>query len=367
MPFERPTLEELTARILNELALRLNVPVGTLRQTLVEAIGRTNAGTAHGLYGSLNFYARQLFTETAEGDFLDKRLNFRGIFRTQATYARGLVVFTGVNGSIIPENTQIRGPNSITYRTLESGVIGQAPNISGEAIIEVEALTPGVIGNIPTQGQELTLVTTIGGVENTATTDIDGITGGAEQETDESYRQRALDQIITGQLYGKPGDYAIWALSSTSEITKAFEFPNIKRAIDQAGTILRTNPTGVLEIQVLNDNTQVSQGGIQIATDYILPLSPLGIEFIVTTPTLVDNDITLEILPNTGQVQADVNTELAAFYNQVAEPGRTITAVEIYQTVIRVPEITFAIVVIPAVSFTHALTEYPVLGVVAYV
>lgn len=66
MPFERPSLGKLIARAQADMSGRLPGTDPLLRRNLVAIIARMSAGTAHGLYGYLDWLALQLMPDTAE-------------------------------------------------------------------------------------------------------------------------------------------------------------------------------------------------------------------------------------------------------------------------------------------------------------
>ena len=75
MPFERPSLGKLIARAQADMSGRLPGTDPLLRRNLVAIIARMSAGTAHGLYGYLDWLALQLMPDTAETEHLERGLH----------------------------------------------------------------------------------------------------------------------------------------------------------------------------------------------------------------------------------------------------------------------------------------------------
>ena len=84
MPFERPSLGKLIARAQADMSGRLPGTDPLLRRNLVAIIARMSAGTAHGLYGYLDWLALQLMPDTAETEHLERWASIWGITRKPA-------------------------------------------------------------------------------------------------------------------------------------------------------------------------------------------------------------------------------------------------------------------------------------------
>lgn len=79
MPFERPSLEKITNRINADLEARLKV--SQLRRSDAKVYAQVLAGISHGLHGFIEYIAKQLFFDSAEGEFLDHWGSIFGIYR----------------------------------------------------------------------------------------------------------------------------------------------------------------------------------------------------------------------------------------------------------------------------------------------
>ena len=81
MPFERPLLDALRARIADDLMTKLPGADARLRVSNLRAFSEVEAGAAHLLYGRLDWSFRQLFPDTAETEFLDRWASIWGVKR----------------------------------------------------------------------------------------------------------------------------------------------------------------------------------------------------------------------------------------------------------------------------------------------
>lgn len=154
-----------------------------------------------------------IFPEWSYGEFLDGHAKARGITRRPAAYANGEITITGAEKTEIPAGSlfstaAINDEPSVDYETLETVVI---PG-SGTVTAAVRCTQAGIIGNATAGAIEIvsSRLTGITGVANTA-----GITGGTEEESDESLIERIAEYDKSqGDSYtGTPSDYKRWAKS----------------------------------------------------------------------------------------------------------------------------------------------------------
>ena len=194
-------------------------------------MARMHASAMHLAYGMIDYHTQQLFPQTATGQFLDNLLAWRPLPRLSAKKAKGTVTASGKVGSIIPKDTVIAADNGQRYLILKETTLS-APN----QIIKVQAVKPGAAGNATNQKGQWE--SSINGMSANV---IVNATGGTDSESDEEYRLRALETIQQrGSLYGKKGDYALWAIDSDSEIIQAWEVPNFE-STEALGVVVAGN------------------------------------------------------------------------------------------------------------------------------
>ncbi|HWV10733.1 MAG TPA: baseplate J/gp47 family protein, partial [Pseudomonas sp.] len=183
MGFKRPTLPELIERVDNDLVSRLPGGQAVLASRLTRILATGEAGVAHGLYGYLQWLERQLFPETCDDDLL--HLHSVGVPRRQASTASGPLVFTGTTGAVIDAGTRVQAEGR-EYRVTQDSVL-----VAGTATVDIEAIEAGGAGSL-TAGTQLSLVSPVVGVSTTATVGAAGITGGADTERFDSWRDRIM-------------------------------------------------------------------------------------------------------------------------------------------------------------------------------
>ena len=212
MPFERPNLQTLIDRIDADLESRLST--SQLRRSNAKVYARVLAGVSHELHGFIEFLSRQLFFDTAEAEYLDRWASIYGLVRKPPSLASGTVVFTVLEeGATVPEGTLLQADNEAVYETTSAVSEGKA---------SVRALTAGTAGNV-SAGDTLVLVSPIEGISSECKT-AEGISGGADEETDESLRARLLSRVREPPHAGTAADYKAWALEIEG-VTRAWVYP----------------------------------------------------------------------------------------------------------------------------------------------
>lgn len=156
---------------------------------------------------------RLIFPETAYGEFLDSHARTRGITRRAATAATGKINITGAVSTIIPSGSlfsteSINDEPSVDYETIESATIPE----DGTVTVGIRCTKTGTIGNV--QAGTITVVASkITGL--TAISNAEELSGGTEEEDDESLQERILEYDKSqGDSYtGSIADYKRWAKS----------------------------------------------------------------------------------------------------------------------------------------------------------
>jgi len=184
MPFERPTLTQLVDRIQTDIETQITGGDSLLRRSVLKVLAKVLAGAVHLLYSYLGFQAEQLFVSSADIEGLEKIADEYGLNRNDATYAVGNAVATGTNTIIIPVGTELQSSDGVVY------VVDNDTTIADEvATLALTAKEAGADGN-QDPSTILTFVSPIIGVNSQVEIDSSGLTGGADEETDEELRTR---------------------------------------------------------------------------------------------------------------------------------------------------------------------------------
>ena len=205
MPFARPTLTEIIDRVIADISSRIvGVESAVLRHSLLGILGRAEAGAVHLLYGYIDWVSRQVLPDTADYDYLVRWCRIWGVLPNPASFATGLVTFTGTNGTIIPDGTIVQRQDGVQYATQ-----GDATIAGGTATVTVLALEAGAAGDLA-EGTAVFLL------QSTATVSTGGITGGDDGDSEankERLLNRLLKRIQQPPQGGSATDYEQWALA----------------------------------------------------------------------------------------------------------------------------------------------------------
>lgn len=307
MPFGRESLAVLLDRAYNNYMSLFKPLDKTPRYNLLRVFASSDAGMYHQLLGDLGFLADQIFPDTAAGEYLRLHWSDR-VPPLYAVAAAGTIQIPGVPNAAVPAGLVYASPSGRRYYTESACWVGAEGTAS--AAVKAEAnLPPGV---------ELSLVSSIPPeIDSTALVGSDGITGGADAESDEAYLVRVLQNLRNARRYGKPGDFADWAVDSSPEVSKAWEFKNF-------------GVFGALLIQVIGGNQidGVSPvGGLALVRDYISTAAP-PVLFTVRTPELVPLNPAVALLPaeDTLANREIVSGRLKTYLEAAAAPGVRYTA-----------------------------------------
>lgn len=182
-----------------------------------------------------------IFPEWSYGEFMDAHAKVRGMSRRAAVAATGTLIITGAPTTIIPAGSMfstasINEEPSVDYLTMEEVTIQE----SGVVEVDIQCSQTGIVGNttpntIVFVGNKITGVTSV--------TNPEEVTGGTEEESDDSLIERIVEYDRTqGESFvGNPQDYKRWA-TSVPGVGNAIIIP----AQDDSGlvTIIITDANG---------------------------------------------------------------------------------------------------------------------------
>ena len=269
-------------------------------------IGKVFAGLMRTLYQRLEFVHRQARVVTASNEYLDLHGADIGITRKPAAIASGEASFTTDLVNLLPAGTRlVRADNAIFVTDYD------VTPISNPSTVAVRALEPGVLGNTAAAAT-LTLEVPIAGIGDFTVGDT-GLTGGAEAETDASYRARILDRKRNPPHGGSPGEYLVWA-REVAGVSRVF----VQRATPAAGSVT---------VMFMMDDS-IYANGIPGAGDvarvqaHLETVAPASANIIVEAPTAVPVAVTFSSLtPDNAVLRETVRRELRAMFRRRAEPG----------------------------------------------
>ncbi|MGR6834746.1 baseplate J/gp47 family protein [Aliivibrio wodanis] len=245
------------------------------KSTLVSKIGQNNpaidaiacaiAGVSYGQYGYQDQLFRELSPETASEAWLYLHAKRHDVERLLPSFARGLVRFEQLADVVlIPKGTIVVGSLGCEFITTKA----QYSNTD----VEVVALSSGVSSNL-LNGAILTLSKAISGINPDKVLCL-GISGGADIEDIEHWRQRICTAFNKGVLVGRRSDYEAWALSAHSDVDFAWALDN-------------TPELGRVQVFVgaRANNPTLPQGVVDTVQTYIESVRLAGCHPTVSLPT----------------------------------------------------------------------------------
>ena len=355
MSFRRDSLADLTNRIQAKYASLFRPLDRTPRHSLLKVFAAVDAGIYHQLLGDLDFLSLQIFPDTAEGEFLRRHWSMQ-VPPLHAVSASGEAEATGTPGRPIPAGVVFAAASGERYYPERSFRL----DAEGKAAVAVKAQNPGSRANLAA-GERLSIVSSIpAGVDSEATVVAPGITVGADAETDEEYLVRVLAHLRNPSRYGRRGDFALWAMEASAQVSAAWEFRNF--GVFGAVLIQTINGTQAEGVHPVDNLAQV-RGHIETAAPPVI--------FEVRSPAVVRVNPSAALLPGEDSL---ANRELAesrmtAWMQLAAMPGAQITAGALRLAAIDGVDITECTVRIggsPAGTVETTIMEYPAIGSVSW-
>jgi hypothetical protein len=227
MAFNIPTTQETVDQFLANLeaALGQSAPINDKAYLRVVSVAEGIVFTS--LYKYAAYKVKQNLAITAFGEGLDTIGAEYGLTRKAAEATVLTATLPGIDTTVIPQTVDFIGvANGVRYFLDSSETIG-VPT-PGVAELTMTAEDAGVVGNLQ-DGDTLSIGTQVAGAETIATVAV--ITGqttsilntGAEEETDEAFRQRILDEIRSVFGGGNQADYRKWA-QEVAGVTRAYPY-----------------------------------------------------------------------------------------------------------------------------------------------
>jgi len=315
MAYTKPTLSELIAQVENTINVSLGTTEASLQFSYLNSIGDATAGALNGIYSYQDYIAKNAFPDTADSENLSRWAGIWGVPRDPATKSTGSIKATGVLNAFIPKGTELKRSDDVRYLTTEDATMP----VENEISIAVESVKTGADTDVEinaVEGIELTFISPPTGVASTTVVEEEGIDGGDPEESDESLLAKLLDRIQTPPHGGNSDDYITWA-TEVEDVTRAWEF-------NYPDTEL-----GAVRVLFMTDNATVDgfpeQEKIDEAEAYINTVRPVTVkQFTADAPIKKLQDMTLQVVPATLDVQESVKKQLQSLFLRDASPGSTI-------------------------------------------
>lgn len=352
MSFRRPTLDTLRKDARTALEGRLVGADAALRFSALRILADVVGAQTHLTFGYLDWIARQVIPDTAQGDFLDRWAGLHGIPRRPATQAAGVASLTGAGPAVLPSGSVLTRADGTAYRTTADAALADG---ASSVTVTVEADAGGEAGNAEA-GTALTLSVAIVGLSGTAVVAAEGLSGGAGAESDESLRARLVARLSSPPQGGAARDYLAWALTVPG-VTRVWVYPrnrgngtvDVAFVMDARADIIPL-PADVTEVQAVIDE-----------------LRPVTADCIVFAPVAAPLDVTISGLsPDSAAVRAAILVELQDQIQRDAEPGGTIRRSRLIEAISRATGEAYHSMTLPSADVVNAAGHIAVLGTVTF-
>ncbi len=225
-----------------------------------------------------HFHIRQVgldvMPDTAAGDFLDRHgaiwnLPRKGAVGGAATL--GLRVF-GDAAAVVPNNEPMtHAPSGLAFETRSGGVIPVGLSLD----VDVAALSTGETTNLEIDA-ELQFDVTPAGLESDARIVV-VLTGGLDQETDSSYRDRILNRIGEPAAGGNRTDFENFVIESVAFVATAYVYPH-RNGLGTVDLVGLKDGSGSVRTLSVGENATV-----KAAVDLLRPVTATVRLLLVTT------------------------------------------------------------------------------------
>lgn len=348
MPFERPSLPTLLERAAADIETWIPAGDAHVRRHKLHLLGKVSAGAAHSQHGHLAYLALQILPDTADWETLLKWGSLKGLTPLTAAGAYGTVMVTGQPGALLKSGEVFQRADGWEY------VVSQTTNLdaNGQATVPVVSLVGGYAGN-STANTSLRLTRAIAGISSTAT--VISLAGGADSEGLESFRERVIFRWRNPPQAGAPHDYIAWAREAHPAVTRAWSYRNEMGANTVTVRLVTDHdPAGLIPSQALLDEVY----------SYIRAIMPATPELYVVAPIPVSVNTQLTVLPDTPEVRAAVELEVADWYliDSDIQPGGSVYRSRLSEAISKAAGERSHTLILPAADLSMGTGEMPVHG-----
>lgn len=317
--FSEHTEQAILQRILNEISSEVDKRQGSVAYDLTDPVAQELAIAYINLDRVLSY---AFLNEDMPSDLLTLAASDFGVDRKPSVKARGIVVFSGAVGQVIPKGTQVRTDDGVYFVTLNDVILTE-----GFATVEVEAVEGGASGNVRA-GEIDTIVGDLSGV--VSVTNETAFDNGIDEESDEALLQRVYDKVRKPATSGNAYHYEQWA-KEVAGVGDARVYP-------------LWNGPGTVKVVVLGDDKRApSQSVIDAVEEHIESERPIGanVTIVGATEFAININATLTIASGTtiADVKSDIEEAVTEYLKSLAFSDNLVRYTSIASILLDVPRI----------------------------
>lgn len=361
--FDLPTLSEARARYRDAFAADLDGADTLLAASNLRVVGDVLGDADFELAQYLAMLADEMMVDKAQA-WLERHGNQRGIYRKSASTAAGTVTVTGKIGGMIEAGDEAVAKDG-TVLVATVGLTLEATT----APLAVEAKETGAAGNLAA-GVKVSFTRAIVDVDAEATVaGTAGLSGGADIEDIEDYRERILEYMREPPMGGDENDYVKWA-KEVPGVTRAWVYPKemglgtvtLRFMMDKVRAAFDGIPQGTTA-----STLAAGDGDQQTVFDYIVSRRPVTADLFVVAPIPDAIDVTIaDLSTDTPAVRADIAANIADAIRRDSKPGGITRASRIDEAVSIATGEDWHTLVAPAGNVTHATGHIAIPGSITY-
>ncbi len=268
--------------IYNEMLETFGQASGYIPHNSCDLSARLYAAAAQiqALYHQANWTLEQSFPQTAQGIYLEQHAALRGLQRSTAAPATGLIRFGASNALIdltIEAGTICMTKTGIRFATIEDGTL-----TAGNSYVDIpaQAVAAGTAGNVA--AGTITIMAAIPtGIH--ACVNPDAFSGGIDEESDEALRARLLDTFKRLPNGANTAYYEQTALSC----------PGVAAAI----AVGRPRGVGSVDVYIATEQGLPDVELLETIRTYLQERREISVDLQVLSPTPKTVDISVAVLP----------------------------------------------------------------------
>lgn len=309
--------DEIHARMLEALPSDIDKTEGGFAYDFTRPAALEKASAMMDLNEAIQIF----FPAWSYGAYLDQIAAESGMSRRGATASAGYLTVTGAENQLIPAGflfatPSAEGAENVLFEVTEDVTIGS----SLSAQVYVQCTQTGTVGNVPA-GSITLMAEPMGGIMTI--TNEEPMTGGTEEEDDDSLRARIQERDLNGEIsyVGNISDYKRWAQEVTG-VGNVTVVPEWKGA-----------GTGTVKLIIMDANGQPANptilndvyNHIMSPDDEDARLAPIGAILTVVTDEVVEISVSATLQLEEGAVLGTVIEQFkeafAEYFEEAKEEG----------------------------------------------
>lgn len=386
MPYTRPTLTELRTQIWSDIQTGLGSMLAFLTKAVLKIVGAALAALIWGVYGYLDWIAKQAVPWTSEDEYLAGWGALKDVYLKAATPAVLDVLFTGATPETpIDAGTSLSRQDNVLYTVNSDAEVAS----DGTVTVSMTAVTAGTAANCD-DGTSISLTSAIPGIPSTGTV-TSTVTTGTDVETQDEFKTRVMAAYQDPAQGGAQGDYVKWA-TDIAGVTRAWVQPNgfgagtvvLYFMMDDAESSFSGFPQGTNGVSQYDEGPDGEPRGVVATGDQLTVADAIVSEQPVTALVYacapIKNAIGFTITGiSDSTTQASVNSALADVFYRDGEPRGTVDWSEITGAVNSVSGTSGYLITVvtstvgtvttslsPNANIVMGAGQLPVLGTVSY-